>query len=266
MAKQEKIRLIYAVFLSVFIAAIGITLISVAADIYYSGKGAGVIYSREIVGERLKLLAIPLLFLVAAVIVGAMFPLIEKKPAKDKEVVLKKLSARIPADGNEEYKSAEANFNKVQKIRLIIWLAALALVLAAAIACLVYLFTAANFKGENLNAEILKMVSNVLPWSLAALAGCAGVSVYNGVLVEKQIKAAKAMIAGGNGEAKEQSELSKKAEMVKAVASSKITILVIRVVLLVLGITFIILGALNGGAGDVLSKAVNICKECIGIG
>lgn len=51
MAKQERIRLIYSVFLSLFIVAMGITLIAVCADIYYSGKGTGEIYSREIVGR-----------------------------------------------------------------------------------------------------------------------------------------------------------------------------------------------------------------------
>ncbi len=266
MAKQEKIRLAYSVFLALLVVAAGISLIAVAADIYYSGKGTGVIYSREIVGKKLSLIAIPLLFVVAAVIVGAIFPLVEKKPARDKDAALKMLTARLPEGESEEYKSAEKDLNKVKKIRLIIWLAALAVVLAAAIACLVYLFTAANFKGADVNAEILKMVSNVLPWSFAAIIVCAGVSIYNGVLVEKQLKAAKAMIKNGNGQIKEQSKLNQKVEAVKAVASSNITLWVIRGVLFAVAITFIILGVLNGGAAEVLYKAVNICKECIGIG
>lgn len=264
--KQERIRLIYAVFLSLFIVAIGITMIAVAADIYYSGKGTGVIYSREIVGERLKLLAIPLIFLVAAVIAGAVFPLAVKKPARDKQAALNKLSARIPAGGGEEYAKAEREFNKINKVRLIIWLSVLAVVLASAIACLVYLFNTANFKGEDINAEILKMVAVILPCTLVSIAACAGVSIYNGVLVEKQLKVVKAMIADGNGEVREQSQLLSKAEAVKAVASSKITLLVIRILLLVVAVTFIILGILNGGADDVLGKAVNICTECIGLG
>lgn len=266
MAKKDLIRLFYSVFLSLFIIAVGITLIAVAADIYYSGKGTDVIYSREIVGQRLTLLAIPLTLLIAAVIGGAVFPLIEKKPAPDKDAALKKLSKRIPEGESEQYKNAEAEYNKARKIRLIIWLCALAVVLASAIACLVYLCTAANFKGEDIYAEILKMVANVLPWTMAAIIAGAGVSIYNGVLVEKQLKAAKAMLVSGNGTLKAQPDYYKKLEAVNAVAASRITVWVIRGVILVVAVAFILLGIFNGGADDVLGKAVNICTECIGLG
>ena len=37
-------------------------------------------------------------------------------------------------------------------------------------------------------------------------------------------------------------------------------------VLAVIGVLLVVLGILNGGAGDVLAKAVKICSECIGIG
>lgn len=32
------------------------------------------------------------------------------------------------------------------------------------------------------------------------------------------------------------------------------------------GILLVVLGVCNGGAGDVLTKAVKICSECIGLG
>ena len=37
-------------------------------------------------------------------------------------------------------------------------------------------------------------------------------------------------------------------------------------VLAVIGVLLVVLGILNGGAADVLAKAVKICSECIGIG
>ena len=36
--------------------------------------------------------------------------------------------------------------------------------------------------------------------------------------------------------------------------------------ILIIAVVFIVIGVANGGAADVLQKAVNICRECIGIG
>ena len=36
--------------------------------------------------------------------------------------------------------------------------------------------------------------------------------------------------------------------------------------LFLLGLTMVALGILNGGARDVLAKAIRICSECIGLG
>ena len=36
--------------------------------------------------------------------------------------------------------------------------------------------------------------------------------------------------------------------------------------LFVAGLALVVLGVLNGGAQDVLAKAVKICSECIGLG
>ena len=40
----------------------------------------------------------------------------------------------------------------------------------------------------------------------------------------------------------------------------------VRWILLALAGLFIILGVINGGANDVLVKAINLCTECIGLG
>ncbi len=102
MDRSEKIRRIYTIFLAVFVLACGIAVICVTADIYYSGKDSGVIYSSQIVAERLERVAIPLLFLIAAVIVGAIFPLCSNKVKPKSEDILKKLRQRMPSGGDGE--------------------------------------------------------------------------------------------------------------------------------------------------------------------
>lgn len=46
----------------------------------------------------------------------------------------------------------------------------------------------------------------------------------------------------------------------------KRVLLWIRISLLLLGVLSVLLGILNGGAGDVVQKAIKICTECIGLG
>ncbi|MDE7296418.1 MAG: hypothetical protein K2N84_04055, partial [Clostridia bacterium] len=55
--------------------AMGIAFICVAADIYYSGGAHQGAFTRDVVAGRLQNLAIPFIFLIGAIAVGAIFPL-----------------------------------------------------------------------------------------------------------------------------------------------------------------------------------------------
>lgn len=58
-------------------------------------------------------------------------------------------------------------------------------------------------------------------------------------------------------------------QTVKSFISEKVNgilILASRIGVGIIAVTFIIIGAINGGANDVLIKAINICTECIGLG
>ena len=58
-------------------------------------------------------------------------------------------------------------------------------------------------------------------------------------------------------------KVAKKYALEKA---DKIILLFTRIAVGCVAIAFIIVGATNGGASDVLTKAINICTECIGLG
>ena len=266
MNKSELIRRIYMIVLSIFIVAMGIALICVAADIYYSGEGPGLYYSREIVGDRLKKLAIPLLILIAAIIAGALFPLYEVKAKRSSEETLKKLQRRMPKEGEgEEFASAQQAYRKMKITKLAVWCSALAVALAGSIATLVYLADTAHFAGNNFTAHILGLVKVALPCTLVALGVFVAASFVNGYCSKEQIKHIKTMIRCGSKEIAIPKELEI-LDNVNKVASHSITLWVVRGAVFALAVTFIILGILNGGANDVLVKAINICTECIGIG
>lgn len=267
MEKSAKIRLIYSIFLGVFTVAVGIAIICVAADIYYSGKDTGVIYSRAIVGERLTALAIPLIFLIAAIILGAVFPLYKVKAARQPESTLSKLRSRIPQSGDgEEFTAAQNAYKKAAIIRLVAWLVALAAALAGAIATLCYLVDTAQFSGKDVTGEIFNLVKNILPWLCVAFAATIGATVASGIFANKQIAAAKTMIKSGDKATVTQKSEPKFIAVIKSIIAKPAFIWAVRGGVFVLAVVFIVLGIINGGANDVLVKAVNICTECIGLG
>lgn len=285
MEKTEKFRLIYSIFLGLFTVAVGIAIICVAADIYYSGKGTEVIYTREIVGERLLQLAIPLIFLIAAIIFGAIFPLYQVKAKRQPEDTLKRLKDKIPQSGEGDYSAALSAYKKASIVRLVAWLVAIAVGLVSAIVTLVYLVDTANFAGEEITEEIFAMMRYILPWLAVSFAAAIAATVVCGVFANKQVAAAKTMIKTGDKdsgtkkpelavETKAKAILSKPAfawigrsvAAVKSVWNKPAFIWAVRGALFVIAVVFITLGIVNGGAKDVLIKAINICTECIGLG
>lgn len=266
MEKSEKFRLIYSIFLGVFTVAVGIAIICVAADIYYSGKGADIIYSREIVGDRLLKLAIPIIFLIAAIIFGAIFPLYQVKAKRQPEDTLKKLRNKIPQSGEGQFSAARAAYKKATIVKLVAWLVALAVALTAAIVTLVYLVNTANFAGEEITEEIFAMVRNILPWLAASLGAAVAATVVCGVFANKQVAAAKTMIKTGDKSTCVQKQEPKFISFIKALVDKPAFVWAVRGALFVIAVVFIVLGIVNGGAKDVLIKAINICTECIGLG
>ena len=49
-------------------------------------------------------------------------------------------------------------------------------------------------------------------------------------------------------------------------AQKVMSVKTMRLILLIIAVLLIAVGAANGGARDVLVKAINICTECIGLG
>lgn len=266
MSTTNKIRYIYAVAIGVFVVAMGIAFICVAADIYYSGGATQGAFTREIVAKRLQNLAIPFFLLIGAIAVGAVFPLFGVRIKPTSEHAEKLLSAKMPSEGSgEEFEKAAASYKKLRSVRLYIWLGECAVLLGCIIAVLVYMLNTAHFLKEDITGEILRMVKNVLPWIAVAFASLAGVSVANGIIAKKQVKELKTLIKYGSGDPASP-QLPEWVIAAKKALSSDFTLWIVRGIIFVIAVTFIALGIHNGGAKDVLIKAINICTECIGLG
>ena len=89
-----------------------------------------------------------------------------------------------------------------------------------------------------------------------------GAAVYEKYAVKRILPAVQKVTRG-----QKPVERSKNAfERALAVFDNKWVVLGIRIALGVIGVAFIIWGALNGNARTIFIKAINICTECIGLG
>jgi len=59
---------------------------------------------------------------------------------------------------------------------------------------------------------------------------------------------------------------SKRVKPTEALKLSDKALLILRISLLVIGLALLIFGFISGGTADVITKAINICTECIGLG
>lgn len=270
--KSNKIRLYYGIFLSVFTAVLGILFIFTAVKILADGNWVQGAYSRELVMQRLFPISFPFYIWIAAIIAGfvlsLIYPFKEKNVKRtDERVIKNRLQSIMPEGSGEEYDDGLKKIYVEKRSRIIVYSVCGAVCLAGVIASFIYLFTPGNFNTGTLNASMLNMLINIGPWLFAAVACCIGMTLYEKYSLLREIDCLKNLIKSGKGNPVVKNGgqnvfLSK----VKKFFSLKYTKYGIRAGIAVISVTFIILGIFNEGVNDVLTKAINICTECIGLG
>lgn len=263
----RRVRFWYGIFLSVFTAAIGILFLAEVADIYF---GIGKFTSEEVGRRLLQHVLAPFILWVLAVIAGFVLSVVMPVAAKRKikpnaQKSLARLRRRLPsAEGlSEEGKADLAKVKKFELARIILWSVSAAMCLAGAIATCVYVFDKTNFaSADDIPLCMLNMAKFVLPFLIVSFACCIGSTVYEGVSAKYELPLVKKLVAAGGAPA----EKKECAVLTAVERKEKWIVLGVRIAVFVLAVVFIILGTLNGGVGEVLEKAVNICRECIGIG
>ena len=311
---------------------VGVAFIVAVSQVYYGGLADNPDYPFEI--QRIKqhivapfaLLLCWIAAIIGGIVLAIVFPVAEKREIhKNNGKILERLKERIPNSGNEEYATAKNTLTKTEKTRLCIWCVTLAVLLAASIAILVYVFNITHYHTDALKADVLDLAKNVLSWTTAGLVVGIVAVVVDEILLKRAINAAKtAIVAGDKGEIPAPKQIKKKALVAASVSAAvvvavalvayilapvimqsafnwsqtviyvvvfaifalltaafaaytvvksvvpdkvnKIVLLVTRIVVGVVAVTFIVVGIFNGGANDVLIKAINICTECIGLG
>ena len=272
-SNSKKIRLWSEIALSVVTVVLGIVFICIIADIYYDGKGTDVIYSAEIVKERLLPLIAPVVIwvlgVVACFVLSIFFPTYEKNVNKiSTREKISKLKTKLPSSGNADFDENKKFFKGFEGIRFALFALATAFALVSAIITIVYLSNISYFKEKEINQGVLDLVRVCGPFILVSFLLFALAVVYEIITGKFELNSMTKMMIQGKGNPHIESKIEKSIKSLRAISSKHNAQIIwgVRGIVFAVALVFIILGILNGGVQDVWSKAINICTECIGLG
>ena len=248
----QKLRRIYGIALSIVIILAGICLMVACVGIYRSGDEP---FSRQSVTAAFSPIAIPVYLCLLMVLAGFALKIFCPAPAekttaaKQLSVILKRLVARADLDNcSSELKEQIAKEQILRKKQNFI--CALILTLSAAV-FLSYALDSSHFHPSDINSSMIGAMRILLPCVAVSVAACICLVSMRRKSMLRQIELLKQC----------PKKDAPQAESIKPDHSKKI-----KYVLLAAGIALTLFGFFTGGTADVLTKAVNICTECIGLG
>lgn len=245
----------FDILLSLSFWVAGICLICGCLTIYFSGEQP---YSREAVAEIFEKIAIPVYFCLFLTVISIIWQLISPKSRntktsfKDYTSLINKLSAKkdLAADNNDIFEA----ISKEKALRKTHMLIRTAIICVSSIVFLCYALNSANFHQTEINTSMIRAMLVMLP----CLAVSFGYSVFTAYLnrnsYERELDLIKKLPASTNNASDE------------AVLKKCNSALIIKIALVIVALCIIIYGYFTGGTTDVLTKAINICTECIGLG
>ena len=259
--KNRKIvHLIIGCICTVLIIALGIGLMVSCWSIYRSGPRA---FSRESIGAVLSqpVMVILICSTILSGFLGFMAQLIlptERKKTKairDELMVMEKMSEKVGAPSKDQARKIQ--FEKA--LRTASWIVFGFVCLLLTIFPAFYLFNRNNFPGVDPTAEIKVAALIAMPSAFIMLGGYFAADLIAKYSAIRQTAVYKQMLLEKNLRAADDAVNQPKKSGAWIVNS-------LRVALICIAVCFIVVGIFNGSADDVLTKAIKICTECIGLG
>lgn len=250
----KRIRTVCGILLSLSIFAAGICLITACIGIYQTGDHP---FSREVVAEAFSGIALPVYLCLGLVIAAFVLDLflpgekVKLTAGKQTSLILKRLHSKVDLSlCDETLRSGVAAQQKSRRLHR--WVTAGLLALGSTV-FLIYALREGSFHQSEINGSMIRAMGVLLPCMLLPFGYGVFTSYRNNASMEKEIALLK------------QADAKKNAPAPSPAPKSSRTALV-RTVVLAAAIGCLIFGFLTGGTADVLTKAVNICTECVGLG
>lgn len=251
---QDKIKRIhqwYSWILAAVLAVIGVLLIVSCLDIYASGPRS---YSAEAIVLRFQRIAIPVCIGVIGISGGIalnlLLPVQEKrsKGSASAEDIMMRLRRKVDIPP----------VKKEMRLRLVLRMGTAILFAALMVYPLIYFLTPGNFTVSELNTDVVRAIMVALVPAIAGLVLCWVCRMLVHSSFRREAAVYKKALAEGH-------KLSANGPETTRPCCCR-TLGAVRAMIAVIALVFIIIGICNGGAEDVLKKAIAICTECIGLG
>ncbi len=245
---------VYTALLCLSIAAAGICLMAQCLLLYRSGDHP---FSREAVAAAFSQIALPVYLCGGLVLIGLLIkpwlscPEKQRKPEKNYGLILHRLQSTtdLALCPEKLRKEAEALRARRVLVRNLGW----AVLCVSSFIFLSYGANPSNYHSSQINTSMVGAMLWLVPTMLAPFAYSVFAAYHRQRSIKKEIDLLKA--------APREAKCS--AAPKAAVSDQSVWI---RWGILAAAVVLIVYGWLIGGAVDVLTKAVNICTECIGLG
>lgn len=254
---NNRIHRIYGIILSISAIIAGICLTAACVGIYNSGDRP---FSPEAVAGAFSGIAIPVYLCLALILGGwildGFFPAQKKKapPEKQYAAILSRLHGK--ADLSLCAPELKTGIEKQQKSRRLHQAISFAVLGICSIIFLCYGANGQNFDKTDITGSMIRAMYWFIPCLLVPFGYGIFTAYYCRSSIQKETALVKQAIAAG----------AQSAGICIAPAAKSDPLSVLRWALLAVAIGIMIYGFIAGGTVDVLTKAVNICTECVGLG
>ena len=258
---KKRIHAIYGIVLSVVTVFAGICFIAACLNIYRSGiaNDAAQIYTRQIVAESFRKIATPVYACLVLVIGGMVLDLalpIEKKkqkPEKNLALIHSRLLEKTDLDACNN--TIRSTIRKGEQVRKNCVISCTILLLGSFILFLIYACNPSNWETNSTPSMVSAMGKMFSCLTVPFL-----VTVVATYLCRRSMEQDIQLLR--NASAAYPRKAEKDAPKVRSNRAANIA----RIAIVAVGILLVVLGACNEGTADILTKAVNICTECVGLG
>ena len=253
--KIKKLHLIYGCVLSALLILVAIVLIVSCLYIYNSGDHPYSPVSISTQFQKISLLVyVALAAIIGGIAINLIFPIERDRPKaiKDELALLRRQQERAGILTGTYSQQAEQKQTGRHRLKLMCCIIFVAIMILPAL----YFLDVENFTVAQLNQDIIKALLYCLIPAVVGLTLCYCCKLYCDRSIRRESDIWKAAIKA-NATSPSQT---------KQGPDAKDHVLHLRAVIGIIALAFILIGIFNGGAADVLLKAIAICTECIGLG